>query len=151
VGAIAGGTAGVIAALSILVAALLFYLRRRRSQVTPASFAVDDSVSNPHMGQAMSGQETPATSLPEKSSSPKPYVHVSISPVPLVYAHVFLLLSFHPQDPSDPTTFPSEYQGAPNLPYIPAQVSSLSSTKTLYTTAAMPNSNAVGYHGLPIV
>ena len=93
-GAIAGGIAGGVAAISVLAVTLLFYFRRRRSKATSAPFIIDDSVSNPRMDQAqwsMSGQET-VTSLPGTSASMmKHYVHVSIPPAPLVCAHVFSL------------------------------------------------------------
>ena len=144
-GAIAGGIVGSIAAISIFVAALFLYRRRRRSLATSEG----DGVFIVHMDQIQvpkSGQETVASYLPETTTPlMKPYVRVFVpSNSACTYSYVFL----NPQNPDDPTTYP-EYQGAPNTRYSPSPTPS--PNRNLYTIASIPNSPAQGYRGLPII
>ena len=155
-GAIAGGVAGSIAALSIVIAALLFYLRRRHSPAPSAPSANNGQPGgfNPLMDQVprpMSGQGTIASSVPETTTSLlRVYVCVFAAPAPHICAHEFC---YNAQNADDPTTYPT-YQGtSPPPTYIPTQSPSLSSSRNLYTIATAPNSQGqvFGYNGMPTV
>jgi len=88
-GAIAGGVVGSIA-ISIVITALLYYLRRRRPP-TPSALSAPSANNgqpgglNPLMDQlsprSISGHEAVASSLPETTISlPRPYVRVFVPP-----------------------------------------------------------------------
>jgi len=79
-GAIAGGVIGGIVAISSLVAALLFYLRRRRLQTPVVVFEGDVTR---HMDQVQvltSEQGTVAETLPETMAPLKLYVYGFVPP-----------------------------------------------------------------------
>jgi len=94
-GAIAGGVIGGIAAISILVAALLFYLRRRRRPLEPiVVFEGDGSQYMNQVQPPMSDQGALVETLPATMAPLKPYVYVFVSlPVAIMCAHVFSLVS----------------------------------------------------------
>ena len=150
VGAIAGGVAGSIAAISFVIAVLLFYLRR---QLPPAPSAWSASNRQPSGFNSLmdqvprsvseSGQGTFVSSLPETTSSMLGhYVCDFMAPALLMFVDAFCLY-YNAQNPDDPTTYPT-YRGT-----SPPGTSS----RNLYTVATAPNSQGqgLGYHGLPIV
>jgi hypothetical protein len=157
-GAIVGGVAGGIAAISIVIAALLFYLRQRHPPAPSAPSASDGHPGgfNPFMDQVprpMSGQGTVTSSLPETTTSLlRPYVCVFVASAPLMCTHVFHLC-YNAQNPDDPATYPT-YQGtSPPTTYNPIQSPSSSSSRNLFTVATAPSSQGQGlvYNNLPVV
>ncbi|KAI0270212.1 hypothetical protein BGY98DRAFT_268172 [Russula aff. rugulosa BPL654] len=125
-GAIAGGVIAGIAAISILVAALLFYLRRRRSLEPIVVFEGDGARHMDQVQLPMSDQWTVVETLPETMAPPKPY------------------------NPDDPTTYPEYQVVQPPPAYISDQIPSIS-PRSLYTVATPPNPQTQRYRGLPIV
>ena len=119
--AITGGVAGSIATLSIVIAALLFYLPRRHSPspLTPSTNNGQPSGFNPLMDQVprpMSGQGTIASSLPETTTSLlRVYVCVFAALAPLMCAHEFC---YNAQNTDDPTTYPTSQATSPPPTYI---------------------------------
>jgi len=89
-GAVAGGVIGGIAAVSILVAAVFFYLRPRRSLAPTVVFEGDVARQMDQVQLPMSDQGMRTETLPEIMPPLKPYVSVF---VPLncdyVCSHVF--------------------------------------------------------------
>ena len=79
-GAIIGGIIGGVAVISILVAALFFYLRRRSLVSSPVFDG--DIVSDPHQDQLLRttlSQETVSSCFSEMPTSlSRPYVHIFI-------------------------------------------------------------------------
>ena len=120
-GAITGDVAGSIATLSIVIAALLFYLPRRHSPspLTPSTNNGQPSGFNPLMDQVprpMSGQGTIASSLPETTTSLlRVYVCVFAALAPLMCAHEFC---YNAQNTDDPTTYPTSQATSPPPTYI---------------------------------
>ena len=156
-GAIVGGVAGGIAAISIVIAALLFYLRlRQRHPPAPPAGDMRSSGFDPLMDQVprpMSGQGTIASSLPETTTSlPRPYVCAFVAPAPLMCTHMFYIC-YNAQNPNDPATYPT-YQGtSPPPTYNPIQSPSSSSSRNMFTVATAPSSQGQGlrYNDLPVV
>ncbi|KAH9984273.1 hypothetical protein BJV77DRAFT_1153326 [Russula vinacea] len=129
-GAIAGGVVGGVAVISLLVAGLVFYQRRRRSLESSSAVPLspgDGSFNAPspmyQLPRPMSDQGTLASSFPESASLMKPY------------------------NPDDPSTYPA-FPITPNSSYMPSQGSS---NRNLYTVATPPIPQPQGYHGLPTV
>ena len=95
---IAGGVAGSIAAISVVIAALLFYWRRRHPPAPSAPPASDGQPSgfNSPMDQVPQPMLDPGTvvlPLPDTTTSMlRPYVCVFVAPASLMCAHVFCLL-----------------------------------------------------------
>ena len=152
-GAIIGGVIGGIVAISILVAALLFYRRRRRSLV-PSPVFEGDIAFDPNMdqvSQSTSSQGTVSLGFPETPTSLlRPYVHIFIfsSSFACVCSHDSLF-SPNTQYLDYPITH-SEYQvNSPPPAYISRQEPSLFPSGSLYAAGTMPNSQAQGYDGLP--
>ncbi|KAF8497761.1 hypothetical protein F5888DRAFT_249657 [Russula emetica] len=127
-GAIAVGVIGGIATISILVAAVLFYLRRRRS-LTPTIVFEGDAARYMDLVQLpVSDQGMLAETLPETMAPLKPY------------------------NPDDRTTYPEYYQVVQPPPtYISGQMPPLSPNRSLYTVATPLSPQTQGYRGLPIV
>jgi hypothetical protein len=148
-GAIAGGIIGGIAAISIVVTALLFYLRQRHSSSPVVVFEGDGAR---HMDQAqfpMSDQGVLAETLPETTAPRKPYVYVFVPPkYDYVYSRVFSFLNL--QNPNDPTTYPVYQAVQPPPAYVSGQMPPLSPNRSLYTVAT-PMTPQTQYRGLPIV
>ena len=91
-GAIAGGVVGGLAAISIAIAALLYYLRGRQTPTPPAPTAIDERPSgfNSLMDQvprSMSGHGT----ISSDPSMPRFYVCVFVAQAPLMCVNVFCL------------------------------------------------------------
>jgi hypothetical protein len=156
-GAIVGGVAGGIAAISIVIAALLFYLRlQRRHPPAPPAGNMQPSEYNPFMDQVprpLSGQGTVASSLPETTTSlPRPYVCVFVTPALLMYTHMFYIC-YNAQNTNDPTTYPTYKGTLPPPTYNPIQSPSSSSSRNMFTIATAPSSQGQGrgYNGLPVV
>ena len=110
-GAIAGGTVGGIAAISIVVVAF-FYRQRRRSLAQSAPAAGDGQAGAyyQHVDQVpsrpMSGQETVTSSLPRTSTSLlRTYVR-SRSPTPYLPLRLSAHLFFRPVEPGRPIDVP---------------------------------------------
>lgn len=92
-GAIAGGIIGGIVAISVLVAALFFYLRRRRLMTPTVVFEGDIARYLDQTQLPMSDRGTLAETLPETIAPLKPYVYVFMPPIAIMCSHVFSLLT----------------------------------------------------------
>jgi hypothetical protein len=151
-GAIAGGIIGSIAVISILVAGLFFYLRRRRSLAPTVVFEGDGARHVDQVQFPMSDQGVLAETLPETMAPPKPYVYVCFHASQLRLCVLTCFLSFlNFQNPDDPTTYP-EYQRVQSPPaYVSDQIPSLSPNRSVFTLAAPQSPQTQRYRGLPIV
>ncbi|KAI0250831.1 hypothetical protein BJV78DRAFT_1282904 [Lactifluus subvellereus] len=125
VGATAGGVIGGVAAIAVAGLAILFWLRRKRSQGSSTAFVVDGAP------QPLMGEVRPP------GSDDGTYVPSSMPETPATPRKLY--------DPNDPTTFPG-FQGAGQLhtevPVAPYGGNTLTKVQT---------SPPQGYHGFPTV
>ncbi|KAH9964232.1 hypothetical protein BC827DRAFT_1266025 [Russula dissimulans] len=131
VGAIAGGAAGGVAAVSIAGLAVFLYLRRRGPRTAYASVALNSSQQQqqqPYMGEVGRPLTDDGAIAPSPSTTP-------VTPMRLY-------------DPNDPTTFPG-YQPSGEALAPPGQVPISPYAGAGNTLANMQTAH--GYHGLPTV
>jgi len=131
VGAIAGGAAGGIVAVSIAGLAVFLYLRRRGPRTAYASVALNSSQQQQQQQAYMGEVRQPLTD--DGAIAPSP------STTPVTPMRLY--------DPNDPTTFPG-YQPAETLA-PPGQVPISPYTGAGNNLANMQTAH--GYHGLPTV
>ena len=156
-GAITGGVAGSIATLSIVFAALLFYLRWRHSPApsAPSSNNGQPGGFNPFMDQVprpISGQGTIVSSVPETTTSLLRPTYVFSRPRLRLCVLMYFVTTLRTRM-TQLTTYPT-YQGtSPPPTYIPTHSPSLSPSRNLYAVATAPNSQGqgFGYNGIPTV
>jgi len=128
-GAVAGGIIGGIAAISILVAALLFYLRRRRSLTPTVVFEGDGARHMDQVQLPISDQGILAETLPETMPPLTPYVNVFV-PLNCDYVSSCLLLTLRTRmtqrrTPSSNGKKFSHHRPTflvKHLPYLPTEV-----------------------------
>ncbi|KAF8465585.1 hypothetical protein DFH94DRAFT_782747 [Russula ochroleuca] len=136
-GAIAGGVVGGVAAISIAVAAIFFFLRRQQPQAPSAAV--------PGVGPF----QPPMDEIQRPLTDNETYTAYTASSVPASSLPGTPVVPMRLYDPSDPTTFPG-YQGIPQSPATP-EGALPSHSGTGNSLATMQTSGPQGYHGLPTV
>jgi len=137
VGAIAGGVVGGVAAISIAVVAVFFFLRRQRAKAPSSTYAVG-GMPQPQMDEYRQPLSDDGTGT---------YIPPSTPGTPVTSMKLY--------DPSDPTTFPGYQPSGPGSdvttppPFSPYNTGAGAGNTLANMQTSAPGTP--GYHGLPTV